>query len=56
MAKYGPKYSNIIKNDDIGQNTLKPYESNIVIFEYIQIYLDKYIKLLKYTSIFVRAN
>ena len=56
MAQHGPKWSDTIKNGDIGQNTPKQCGSNIRIFKYIQIYLDQYIDLLKNTSIFVRAN
>ena len=56
MAKYGPKWYKLTKNGENGQNSPKQWGTNILIFEYILVYLGVYNHSQKISLIFSRAN
>ena len=56
MAQYGPKWSPITKHGENGQNSTKDCGMNILIFEYIQIYLGEFIHLPNYSLIFSKES
>ena len=47
MAQHGPKSSKIDKNGENGEDISKQCRTNIMILEFIWIYLGEYVHLLK---------